>query len=295
MQLLIGTIQLRPYVFIFLLIYVVGCTLHLGLKRAVLFGIVGYVIAWGSEFSSIHTGFPYGLYYYIEITRGQELWTLGVPFMDSISYVFLAYASYSLALLIASPVFRTKWAVYVLETRQIRNSLIITLLGTILFVYLDIIIDPVALRGERWFLGRIYGYPEQGIYFGVPLSNFAGWFIVGFCMIAALQRIDSFLSKMGAKDYYGYQYPWRYLIGPGLYTGVLVFNLVMTFLVHESTLGWVGIFIVILPAFMTYTVIRLKLSQDLKSSWRAHLNDFPAAATWNTAAEISSPARETVI
>ena len=31
----------------------------------------------------------------------------------------------------------------------------------------------------RWFLGRIFYYPEGGVYFGVPLSNFAGWMIVG--------------------------------------------------------------------------------------------------------------------
>ena len=33
----------------------------------------------------------------------QELWVAGVPFMDSLSYVFLAYASYSLALVALTP------------------------------------------------------------------------------------------------------------------------------------------------------------------------------------------------
>src|SRR5512143_2134124 len=102
-HLLLGTIVLRPYVFIFLLAYLLGCSLHLGVKRAVLFCIAGYLIAWLSEYSSIHNGIPYGYYYYVERTKGRELWVMGVPFMDSLSYVFLAYASYCMALLVSSP------------------------------------------------------------------------------------------------------------------------------------------------------------------------------------------------
>ena len=64
------------------------------------------------------------------------------------------------------------------------------MLAAVLFVTLDIIIDPLALRGYRWFLGQIYGYPEPGIYFGIPLSNFAGWLLVGIIMIALLQRLE---------------------------------------------------------------------------------------------------------
>ena len=58
-------------------------------------------------------------------------------------------------------------------------------------VTLDIIIDPVALRGYRWFLGQIYGYPEGGVYFGVTISNFAGWFLVALVLIRVLQYLIS--------------------------------------------------------------------------------------------------------
>jgi len=277
-MLLLSTIALRPYVLIFLLVYIVGCTLHLGLKRTILFAIAGYLLAWLSELSSIHNGFPYGSYYYIEHTRGQEIWVLGVPLMDSISYIFLAYASYSLALLVMSPIQRSSWLIYVLETGNARNSKKTALLGALMLVYLDIIIDPVALQGNRWFLGQIYGYEVPGIYFGVPISNFIGWFVVGFLMIVVLQAIDARLRQNGIVDYYGHKYPWRYVIGPMLYLGVLVFNLAVTFYISEYMLGWVGVFVALLPGVLIYTIIRLKLdAEGLEKARDAHLRDFPQA------------------
>jgi putative membrane protein len=275
---------MRPYVFVFLLIYLLGCSMHLGVKRAFLFGITGYLIALLSEYSSIHKGIPYGYYYYIEQTKGKEIWVLGVPLMDSMSYVFLAYASYSMALMVISPVLRSGGLIYLLETKKIRNSLYARTLGAILFVYLDIIIDPVALLGNRWFLGQIYRYPEKGVYFGVPISNFIGWFVVGFLLIYALQKIDSYLHGKNVKDYFGYRYPWRYLIGPTLYFIVLVFNISVTFFIREFNLGWAGIFIVLLPSFLFFSIIKLRLSsRDFDKALEAHLKDFPQAIISNSA------------
>jgi putative membrane protein len=278
-MLLFHTIQLRPYVFVFLLIYMIGCSLHLGLKRALLFCLAGYSIAWLSEYSSIHNGIPYGHYFYIEQTKGREIWVFGVPLIDSMSYVFLAYASYSVALIVSAPVMLLKRKLYILETRAIRNSPFVTMLGAILFVYLDIIIDPVALVGNRWFLGQLYGYPERGVYFGVPISNFAGWLVVGFLMIGALQIIDNYLYRSGASDYTGYRYPLRYLVGPVLYAGVLVFNISVTFAIREYMLGWVDLFIVLLPSALIYCMIKTKLSAgDTEQALTAHLLDFPSAS-----------------
>jgi hypothetical protein len=276
--LLLDTVILRPYVFIFLLVYLLGCSLHLGVKRALLYAVSGYLITWGSEYSSIHNGFPYGAYYYIEQTKDRELWVLGVPFMDSLSYVFLAYASYTMALLTVSPLRVSRGIVYLLETKAIRNSFMTRVLGTIFLVYLDIIIDPVALKGNKWFLGQIYGYPAEGAYFGVPISNFIGWFIVGFILIFILQKIDYFIGSRKIRDYVGYSYKWRYLVGPALYLGVLIFNLFVTFYIGEYNMGWVGIFITLLPLFLIYTSVKLKISpMNRQKEIENHLRDFPEA------------------
>ena len=180
-----GTITLRPYVFIFLGAYLLLATLYLGAGRAVAFLVLGYLISWVAELGAINYGFPFGEYLYIPATLDQELWVAGVPFMDSLSYVFLAYASYCLALtalgrgrgfkLQEDPVLQKSWRTLVL--------------AAVLMVCLDIVIDPLALRGYRWFLGQIYGYPEGGVYFGITLSNFGGWFLVALVLIRVLQYL----------------------------------------------------------------------------------------------------------
>ncbi len=107
--LLISTILLRPYVFVWLGLYFIAGGLQLGMKRIIVFTILAYVIAFISEYSSTRIGVPYGYYYYTGETRGEELFISNVPFMDSLSYSFLGYFSYSLALLIFSPVSSKGW------------------------------------------------------------------------------------------------------------------------------------------------------------------------------------------
>lgn len=274
-----GTILLRPYFVAFFLAYFFACTLHLGLKRAFLFAIAGYCISWAAEYSSIHNGIPYGLYYYIPTTQGRELWVLGIPFMDSMSFVFLSYASYSLALFALSPAIRVGGIIYLLENNRIRHAMKVRLLGALFCMCLDVIIDPVALQGSKWFLGQIYGYAEKGFYFGIPISNFIGWFVVGFFLIYALQLIDRFLTAKRARDYFHAVCAWRYLVGPALYLSVVVFNLSVTFVIGEYVLFWTGILVVLLPLAMFVLIQRIRLDRAVSDKdIEAHLRDFPEAA-----------------
>jgi len=190
LDLAIGTITMRPYVFAFFGAFLLACVPHVGWKKTASFIGAGYLIAFVSEKLSITTGFPYGWYYYIDTTSHKELWIWGVPFFDSLSYVFLTYCSYTTALLILSPLATRGYELVTLETRAIRGSWAALVLGSFLQTFLDIIIDPVALQGRRWFLGQIYGYREVGAHFGVPLSNYAGWLLTSFVLVAAFQWID---------------------------------------------------------------------------------------------------------
>src|SRR3989441_11029302 len=122
LSLLLGTVLLRPYVFIFLAAYLIASTLQFGLKRTFGFLVLGYWLVFLAEYSSTHTGFPFGWYYYIDTTRHQELWINNVPFMDSLSFIFLAYASYTTALLLCAPLWLSRYDVQIVDTKALRRS-----------------------------------------------------------------------------------------------------------------------------------------------------------------------------
>ena len=276
LQIAIGTVTSRPYVFAFLAVYLLAASAHLGWKKTILFTVAGYLISFLSEYSSINTGFPYGWYYYIDATKDRELWIAGVPFFDSISYVFLAYCSYATALLVVSPVKTMRRDFLTLETRAIRRSLAVLFLGSLFQVFLDIIVDPVALQGRRWFLGQIYGYKEQGCHFGVPLSNYIGWWVVSVLLVLALQIIDGRVGRKMERPAAGIWHPpFRSLYGPFLYLSVIAFNITVTLFIGEKLLAATGIFIFTLPiAIVTVLIIR-RANRYTRDELAEHLRDYP--------------------
>jgi putative membrane protein len=277
LKIAVGTVTMRPYVFAFFAAYLVAAVTHLGWRKTFTFTVVGYLIAFASEVCSINTGFPYGWYYYLDGTRDRELWVAGVPFFDSLSYVFLAYCSYATALLVVSPVKCWRWDFVTLETRAIRRSLAVLLLASFFQVFLDIVIDPVALQGRRWFLGQIYGYREAGVHFGVPLSNYAGWLVTSFCLVLALQVIDRLLQRRVEQPAGVASLPFRALLGPVLYLSVIVFNLGIAILIGERLQAMTGVFIYTLPTLMVAILMVRRANRYTKEEYAEHLHDFPAS------------------
>ncbi|MBI4577416.1 MAG: carotenoid biosynthesis protein [Planctomycetes bacterium] len=242
-RLLWGTVVLRPYVFAFLAAFLCIGSRHMGWTRTVFLLGWGYAVAFASEWSSVRTGFPYGLYHYVEApTRDLELWVAGVPFMDSLSYTFLAYFSWSTALFAVCPRMGRGLGLGLAETGRLRRSSLTVGLAVLLMVSLDVVIDPVAHRGERWFLGRLYYYPEPGPWFGVPLSNFAGWALVGSVILGGLAAFDGWRARRGDPGAGRGRPLWAApLWGPAVYTSVLGFNLTVTFAIGETLLGLAGL------------------------------------------------------
>lgn len=270
----ICTFTMRPYVFAFFGAFLLASVPHVGWRRTLSFTVVGYLIAFSSEWLSINTGFPYGWYYYIDSTSTRELWVAGVPFFDSLSYVFLAYCSYATALLIISPLKAWRWNVVTLETAKIRRSFSALLLGAFLQTFLDIIIDPVALQGNRWFLGQIYGYREQGIHFGVPLSNYAGWFLTSLFLVGAFQLID-LRNRTEDNPEGSLTLPFRSLLGPILYLSVLAFNIAMMLIIGERFMALGGVFIYTLPLLIVVILALRRVNRYSREELGEHLRDYP--------------------
>lgn len=221
MDLVLGTLLLRPYVFAFLAAFIMAARRDLGGRRTVLFTACVWPVALLAELSSTRTGFPFGLYHYIGDTRDRELFILDVPFMDSLSFVFLAYASFTLA----RAVLGLPALAWVNGAARARLAVV----SGMLMMMLDVVIDPLAVRGDRWFLGRIFYYPEGGLYFGVPLSNFFGWALVG----TVGTGLYLFLAA-------GHRNRGREWAGIALYYAVLSFNLVVTAWIGEWVLFATG-------------------------------------------------------
>ncbi len=256
-SLLLGTLTLRPYVFVFMAAFLFCSQRLLGWRRTGLFFLVTWFTAFACEASSIRTGIPFGWYFYTNSTADRELFIFGVPFFDSLSFTFLLFASYCLALFYLLPargaeaaapvkVLRRHTWPALLFTGRARTSWPVLKLTVLFFTFIDIIIDPVALRGERWFLGKIYYYPDPGVYYGVPIANFVGWAVVGLIALAAYFFFDRQLSPArGHLDGDDTVMTGNVFLGVGLYYGVLAFNLGVTFWIGEAQLGMTGLLIFI--------------------------------------------------
>lgn len=243
------TVLLRPYVFLFLAIALLTSVRLMGRTRTAIFFLLTWATAFACEFSSTRTGIPFGWYVYTGSTRGRELYISNVPFMDSLSFTFLLFCSYCLALVFLLPARGRGLRIAMRDDPAIRTSPPVLALSALFFVLLDVVIDPVALRGDRWFLGRIYYYPEPGVHFGVPLANYVGWGVVGLVALGLYQQIDRRLpANPNTNNIAG-----PLLLGCTLYYGVLAFNLAITFWIGEPLIGTTGLLM-----YLPITVLFLK-------------------------------------
>jgi putative membrane protein len=234
-ELLAHTVALRPYVFCFLAAFLVIALGEIGPFRTLVWLVLGYGVAFACEYASTRTGFPFGLYHYLDgPTRARELWVSNVPFMDSLSFVFLSFVGFATA--------RRLLRVPADPKGRILLTPLLLGLGTLLMVAIDLVCDPVALRGDRWFLGKLYDYAEPGAFFGVPLTNYLGWAFVGTVVLAAMGILER-VGWLGGLPLYRLPKP-RGLV-TAFYAAIVLFNAVMAFWIGLPPVGWLGLAIIV--------------------------------------------------
>ena len=252
LELLLHTVWLRPYVFVFLAVFLAFAIPAWGWRRTLVYTVAGYALALGAEHfsSTAHGWFPFGHYEYVsEPTINKELWVAGVPFMDSLSFVFLSFAGLQMARLALEPLARGPrgwWDLRWADPARPKGWRTWAL-GGFLTMAMDVVIDPVALQGHRWFLGDIYNYPNGGQHFGVPLTNYGGWLLLALAIIGFLIVVDRWVMRgwlrrlAGRKGWVEWRgYPADAAVGAGLFLGILVFNLAITFAIGETVMGLAG-------------------------------------------------------
>ncbi len=127
---------------------------YLGARRAALSLLVLAAFAYAVETTGVVTGLPYGTFYYGD-ALGGKLFGL-VPYLLPVSYAPLVIGAVA-ASWSAGSGRRVTWV--------LGSALLLTLM--------DGVLDPGAADLGFWV------WPEGGVYYGVPLTNYAGWLLSG--------------------------------------------------------------------------------------------------------------------
>jgi putative membrane protein len=129
------------------------------LRGILVFAGICLVVGNVTENLSIATGFPFGNYYFVEL-MGPKLFQ--VPVLLGLAYIGMAYVCWTLARLMVGN----------LHPALTRGQVVsLPLVASFAMVAWDLAQDPVwatVLHGWVW--------RDGGPWFGVPLSNYLGWY-----------------------------------------------------------------------------------------------------------------------
>ncbi|OYR89653.1 carotene biosynthesis protein, partial [Halorubrum sp. E3] len=136
-------------------------------RRAV--GWIGVLIAYtyAIELLGVATGWPYGSFEYI-VSLGPMLG--GVPLALPVFFIPLVVNAYLLCLLLLGSRASNGW---------LRLATVIAAV-----VAMDVVLDPGAVALGFWGFGG-------GAFYGVPLSNYAGWVLSAVVAVVTLDRAFS--------------------------------------------------------------------------------------------------------
>jgi len=176
MEPLLGTIVGRWYVTIFGLVFLLEAVRHLGARRVACYAAVAVVVGILAENGSVRIGFPYGYYTFDPALRGHELWVGDAPLMVTLSYTFMAYFAFATGRLLVAGPWRTRGAAPGLEFA----------VAVMAAVWALWIVDPVSRLGEHFFLGHLFRYRDDGVWFGLHLQSQLGFTLTSLVLIGYL-------------------------------------------------------------------------------------------------------------
>jgi putative membrane protein len=116
-----------------------------------------------AESISLQTGFPFG-HYYFTAAMGPKV--LHVPVLLVLAYLGIGYVSWVLALLILGYLDKPINGVRIFAMPLLASSIMLAW---------DLSMDP-----DWSTLDHMWIWQHGGAYFGVPLSNFFGWFLTAY-------------------------------------------------------------------------------------------------------------------
>ncbi len=180
----------------------------------VFFGIT-FLISWTTETASIATGFPFGNYHYTDLL-GFKIGAVPLTIMPA--YFVAGYLTWTMG-----TIFLGNLGTGI----EKRNIFLVPFVASFLMVMWDFCFDPIS--------STIHGawiWEDGGPYHGVPISNFAGWYLTVFLIF---QVFALYLYRFSRNDRFVQSKGYWYLV-PVMFLGVAVEYLLGPF-TQTSNLG----------------------------------------------------------
>jgi putative membrane protein len=131
-----------------------------GTETAIVLSIFIMVVSMFSEWLGVEYGLIFGTYRY-EKDFGVQLF--GVPLTIGFAWLMVIVTGHVLAKKIIKP------------SRTAVNAVVYAAVSAWFAVIMDLLIDPVSFVVKQYWL-----WEGDSFYYGIPLKNFSGWFIVSF-------------------------------------------------------------------------------------------------------------------
>ncbi len=149
------------------MLLIVAASLRYGGLRGTCAGLIVITLSYAVEALGVGTGFPFGIYRYTNVLFPKL--PGGVPMAVMFAWVLIVFGAYG-------------WVR--VEKRPIGLSGALS--GAVLATLLDLEIEPVAAHLEHYWEWLA---PGRVNYYGVPLANFAAWFVVAFVLLLLVDRV----------------------------------------------------------------------------------------------------------
>lgn len=183
------------------------------LSGIVIFIVIALVVSNILENVSILTGFPFGHYHYTD-ALGPKLFL--VPVVIGVAYCTTGYLAWVLATVLFGEIRRASSAL---------TTVGVPVIASFIMVAWDLCMDPTNSTIQHWWI-----WEQGGGYFGVPLTNYLGWFLTvylffqSFALYVRIRRAGSEEAVALPKSYsyqaiilygvLGLTYVVGYLVGP---------------------------------------------------------------------------------
>ncbi len=151
--------------------------------KFILIIIILFLIPLIYEYIGINYGGPIGVRYYYNQSFKPQI--LGLPIFVWVFWGIFIITSYLLTNSIILNILKKDYEVF-LKDRL--NILLISFFDGFIVTTFDLFIDPIAVKFGLW---RWENFKFS--YFGVPIGNFVGWFIIATSTTIILRILDSLI------------------------------------------------------------------------------------------------------